>query len=246
MERSEGLVYINEMLERQGIVCNENTSTLLYDYYSLLSEKNKVMNLTRITDFKDAVIKHFIDSLIVLKFPETKVIFEEQEKPLRLADIGSGAGIPGFPLKIACPYINVTSIDSVGKKVHFQNATAVALGLRDFKALHARIEDLAHAKDVRGTFDICTFRAVSGLSVLCEYGLPLLKKGGTLIAYKASGADEEVKNAQKSLKVLGGKIRGVKHFNIEGAERSLVVIEKMADTPKKYPRKAGTPVKSPL
>ena len=246
MERSEGLVYINEMLERQGIVCNDNTSMLLYDYYSLLTEKNKVMNLTRITDFKDVIIKHFIDSLIVLKFPETKCIFEKKEKPVQLADIGSGAGIPGFPIKIACPYINITSIDSVGKKVEFQNATAAALGLRDFKALHARIEDLAHAKDVRGSFDICTFRAVSGLSVLCEYGLPLLKKGGTLIAYKASGADEEVKNAQKALKVLGGKIRVVKHFNIESAERSLVVIEKMADTPKKYPRKAGTPVKSPL
>ena len=166
----------------------------------------------------------------------------------RLIDVGTGAGFPGIPLAIFRPDVHVTLMDSLNKRVTFLNNTVNELGLANCDAVHARAEDLAHNVKYREQYDICVSRAVAALPVLCEYCLPFVKKGGLFVSYKASGSEQELKEADKAIKTLGGRLFAVKTVHLPGTDivRKLIIIKKTQETPKKYPRKAGTPAKQPL
>ena len=166
----------------------------------------------------------------------------------RLIDVGTGAGFPGIPLAIFRPDVHVTLMDSLNKRVTFLNNTVNELGLANCDAVHARAEDLAHNTKYREQYDICVSRAVAALPVLCEYCLPFVKKGGLFVSYKASGSEQELKDADKAIKILGGRLFAVKTVHLPGTDivRKLIIIKKTQETPKKYPRKAGTPAKQPL
>ena len=215
-------------------------------YYELLIEKNKVMNLTAITDKEDVIVKHFIDSIALIPYLLDKGINTNNE--LKIIDIGTGAGFPGLPLKIMMPDVKFTLLDSLNKRVSFLNEVIDELKLKDIKALHGRAEDFAKQKEYRENFDLCVSRAVANLSTLSEYCLPYVKTGGQFVPYKSGKIDEELSQAKKAVSVLGGKITDVVKFQLGDTdmERSFVVIEKEKNTPKKYPRKAGLPSKEPL
>lgn len=208
-------------------------------YYELLLEKNSVMNLTRITEFDDVVEKHFADSLALAKY-------KDLTGPLRILDLGCGAGFPGIPLKIAFPALQVTLLDSVGKKISFVNDVIRELQLNDCVGIHARAEDLARKNDFREQFDLVTSRAVANLSTLSEYCLPFVRKGGSFIAYKSGESDEEIQNAAHAISVCGGAAPETIRYSLGDMGRSLVFISKEKSTPRVYPRKAGTPSKTPL
>ena len=187
------------------------------------------------------LVKHFLDSLACVKAVDIK-------KVKRMMDVGTGAGFPGVPLKIAFPHLEACLLDSLKKRVNFLEETFDLLKLTDITAVHGRAEEYAKNKAYRESFDLCVSRAVSNLATLSEYCLPYVKVGGSFISYKSGTVQEEAEQAEKAVKILGGKIRDVVYFSLPDSEiqRSLVVIEKVKSTPGKYPRKAGTPLKEPL
>lgn len=211
------------------------------DFYEYMVEKNKVMNLTGITEFQEVLVKHFLDSLACVKAVD-------MQKVKSVMDVGTGAGFPGVPLKIAFPHLKACLLDSLKKRVNFLEETFEILKLTDITAIHGRAEEYAKNKAYRESFDLCVSRAVSNLATLSEYCLPYVKVGGSFISYKSGTVQEEVEQAEKAVKILGGKIKDVVYFQLPDSEiqRSLVVIEKINFTPGKYPRKAGTPLKEPL
>ena len=221
-------------------------------YYKLLTEKNKVMNLTAITEYDDVLIKHFADSLLVHKaITGSKEITDynlENFKRAVLLDVGTGAGFPGLPLKICNPGMTVHLLDSLNKRVGFISEVINELGLADIKAFHGRSEDYGKEKSFREQYDIAVSRAVADLSVLSEYCMPFVKKEGLFISYKGDNAEEEIKGAEKAINILGGKIADVQRIPLPGTDavRTFVIIRKLRSTPAKYPRKAGTPVKEPI
>ena len=209
-------------------------------YEKLLVEWNEKMNLTAITEHNEVVIKHFADSLFGLKF------IKESSS---IIDVGTGAGFPGLPLKIARPDIKLTLLDSLNKRLNFLTEVKNQLGLSDVTCVHSRAEDGAKSgSDLRESFDVATSRAVANLSVLCEYCLPYLKRGGVFLAYKGSDVDEELMNAQNAIETLGGEVTGVYQYNIPDTDinHSVVVITKVRNTPDKYPRLQGKIQKKPL
>jgi len=208
-------------------------------YYELLTAKNKVMNLTAITEYNDVVKKHFIDSMMISRVLDMKKINS-------LCDVGTGAGFPGIPLKIVYPHLHLTLVDSVGKRVNFLSEVVEKLGLEDVEAIHSRTEDLAHNSKYREKYDLVTARAVASMNVLSEYCIPYAKIGGYFAAYKSGNIGEEIENAKNSIKTLGGKIEKTDMFELYEMGRSIVLIRKVNSTPKIYPRKAGTPSKNPL
>lgn len=237
---------IRNMLQNAGVDPDGKKVDAFLLYYELIVEKNKVMNLTRITDFGDAVAKHFADSLALSKFIDLK-------SNLSVLDLGTGAGFPGIPLAIAWPELKVTMMDSVGKKINFVNEaiekinrTSEGKVLSNAAAYHARAEELANDGKHREKYDLCVSRAVANMSSLTEYCLPFVKKGGIFAAYKAGNCGEEVKKAEKAIKILGGKKPDLKEYSLEGMERTIILIRKEKSTPKMYPRRAGTPTKSPI
>ncbi|MDD3150002.1 MAG: 16S rRNA (guanine(527)-N(7))-methyltransferase RsmG [Candidatus Gastranaerophilales bacterium] len=214
---------------------------LFEDFFMILKEYNQQMNLVSNTEEKVVFEKHFIDSLALAKVQKTD--------KLKLIDVGTGGGFPAIPLAIAFPEWEIVAVDSVGKKINFINMTAEKLGLSgNLKAINVRSEELARNEDFREKFDICTTRAVAQMPVIAEYCLPFLKKDGLFIAYKAKTAEEELKNAQKAIKILGGKELPIISYEISENEedRNLIVIKKISKTPAKYPRKTGIAKKTPL
>ena len=235
------LTILEESCKELGITLDENQKKQFTDFYEYLVEKNKVMNLTGITEFQEVLIKHFLDSLACVKAVDMSRI-------KRIMDIGTGAGFPGVPLKIAFPHLEACLLDSLKKRVNFLEETFQMLKLENITAIHGRAEEYAKNKQYRETYDLCVSRAVSNLATLSEYCLPYVKTGGYFISYKSGTVQEEVEQAQKAVKILGGKIQDVVYFQLPDSEiqRSLVVIEKIKATPGRYPRKAGTPLKEPL
>ena len=228
-------------LEQLPVSLNEKQVYQFMKYYELLVEWNKVMNLTAITDFDEVCKKHFIDSLSLVKAYDLSSV-------KTLIDIGTGAGFPGIPLKIAFPDLNVTLLDSLNKRVNFLNAVIDELELENINALHGRAEDFAGKEKLREQYDICVSRAVANLSTLCEYCIPYVKVGGNFISYKSEKITEEIVTAKKAITILGGKLENQEEFIIPNSDiyRNLVVIYKNKKTPASYPRKAGVPSKNPI
>ena len=215
----------------------------LYKFYEILVEKNKVMNLTSITEIKEFTYKHFIDSIAL-----EKSVKDLGSKNYNIADMGTGAGFPGVPIKIVYRETKVLLLDSLNKRLNFLNEVIEELGLKDITTIHSRAEELQAKGEYRENFDLCVSRAVSALPTLSEYCLPYVKLGGKFVAYKATGADEEIEASKTAIRVLGGEIKETAHFTIKDTDytRVLLSIEKIKNTPKKYPRSGGKPSKNPL
>lgn len=213
-------------------------------FYEDMLEKNQVMNLTGITERREVIVKHYIDSLL-----PTCLLPDFPKPGTRLLDLGSGAGFPGIPLAIAFPNLQLTLMDSLNKRIVYLTDEIVKLGLQNHtEALHARAEELARQAGQREAYDYCSSRAVARLAVLSEYCLPFVKVGGRMLAYKAGEIEEELSEAQFAIKKLGGTTDQVVSFSLpdDAGKRSLVVIRKIKETPRIYPRKAGMPTKAPL
>jgi 16S rRNA (guanine527-N7)-methyltransferase len=214
-------------------------------YYEMLIETNKVMNLTAITELDEVITKHFLDSLALAKvYPD----ISNPDNKLKVLDLGTGAGFPGIPLKIAFPHLQVTLMDSLNKRVKFLQSVINKLELCDINGVHGRAEEMARNAAYRESFDLCVSRAVANLSTLSEYCLPFVKNGGKFISYKSADIEEELESAKKAINVLGGKLTAVKKFTLPDSdiERSFVLVDKVKNTPKTYPRKAGTASKEPI
>jgi 16S rRNA (guanine527-N7)-methyltransferase len=230
----------DEGLSTLGIVLTDNQRQQFIDYYELLIEWNKVMNLTAITDLSEVVQKHFIDSLSLVK-----VLQPTKEKVL---DVGTGAGFPGIPLKIVFPEMEIILLDSLKKRLTFLDEVINTLKLEKIQTLHGRAEDYGKDNKYREQFDLCVSRAVAKLSSLSEYCLPYVRVGGLFISYKSGKVEEELEMSAKAFQILGAKLKEVEEFKLPSTdiERTLVVLEKEGITPIKYPRSAGKPSKDPL
>ena len=221
------------------IVLSENQVKKFYEYMLLLLEWNEKINLTSITDKKDIVLKHFADSITVCKYiPENA----------KLLDVGTGAGFPGIPVKIVRDDVEVVLLDSLNKRILFLDDVIDKLDMKNIQAVHGRAEEFGRNKDFRQSFDVVTSRAVANMAVLSEYLIPFSKLGGKCVIMKGADFEEELNNSKKAIKVLGGKINSVDEFVLPASDmkRTIVVVDKIGDTPKQYPRKAGTPAKKPI
>ncbi|MGG1518973.1 16S rRNA (guanine(527)-N(7))-methyltransferase RsmG [Paenibacillus oryzisoli] len=230
-----------ERLAEEGIVLSERQLEQFEIYFKTLVLWNEKMNLTGITEREQVYLKHFYDSLsLAFNF--------DMKQAVSLADIGSGAGFPSIPLKIVFPHLKVTIVDSLNKRITFLKEVVSLLGLTDTECVHGRAEDIARVAKYRDQFDLVTARAVARLSVLNEFCLPFVKKGGTFIAMKGSEVEDELQDAAYSLSELRGKLVKVTRMTlpVEESLRHFVEVEKTGATPAKYPRKAGTPLKEPL
>lgn len=223
------------------IELSEKQTEQFYRFYEQMVETNKYMNLTGITQLDEVIVKHFLDSLAVSKAVS-------MEKVKKIIDVGTGAGFPGIPLKIAYPDLEVCLLDSLKKRIGFLEEVCRENQLQKVETLHGRAEDYAKNPAYREKFDLCVSRAVANLATLAEYCLPYVEVGGYFVSYKSGNVDNERKEAEKAIEILGGKIKDVIYFTLPETEieRSLVVIEKGKETPGKYPRKAGMPAKEPL
>lgn len=224
-----------------GIHLSDEQLSQFYTYYQMLIEWNEKINLTAITDFDEVIKKHFLDSLSIGRILN-------QDTDVSILDIGTGAGFPGIPIKISFPNTEITLMDSLNKRVNFLNEVINTLGLEKIKALHGRAEDFAKKDMFRESFDLCVSRAVANLSSLSEFCLPYVKVGGKFISYKSEKAMEELDVSKKAITILGGGNVTCDEFVLPGTDfnRTFVMIHKIKETPGKYPRKAGTPVKQPL
>ena len=238
---SYDLTTLENGCQELGIQLNGQQKEQFIKFYEYLIEKNKVMNLTAITEFDEVVEKHFLDSVSLTKQMDL-------HQPLKVLDLGTGAGFPGIPLKIVFPELEITLMDSLNKRVLFLQDVISSLQLQDIEAVHGRAEEAARNKKYREGFDLCVSRAVANISTLSEYCLPFVKIGGSFISYKSSTIEDELEDGKKGIAILGGKVKDVYKFTLPDSElqRSFVVIQKEKKTPKAYPRKAGTPSKDPL
>ena len=222
-----------------NIVFNDKQLEQFYDYMNLMIEWNEKINLTAITEPEDIILKHFIDSLTINKYIE----IDET-----LADVGTGAGFPGIPLKIYRPDLKITLVDSLNKRINFLNEVIAKLNLEDIETVHSRIEDFGQNIKYRENFKYVTARAVANLQVLSEYLLPLVKQEGNCICMKGSEIEEELEKSNKAIHILGGIVENQEKLLLPHSDikRNIIIIKKIKNTPSKYPRKAGVPAKSPL
>lgn len=232
---------LSEGCRQLGISLTEEQTEQFMLYYEKLIEVNRVMNLTAITEFEDVMRKHFLDSLTLVKAADMKNV-------KRVLDLGTGAGFPGIPLKIAFPDTEFVLLDSLNKRVKFLHDIIELCRLKKIQAVHGRAEELAGKKEYRESFDLCVSRAVANLSSLSEYCLPYVEKGGLFVSYKSGNIQEELEAAGYAIQILGGRIKDTVKFKLPGSDmdRSLVVIEKIRETPARYPRRAGIPSREPL
>ena len=228
-------------LQEMDITLTDKQISQFLVYYEMLTEWNQSVNLTAITEYQDVMKKHFIDSLSLVKVYDVK-------SRSSVIDVGTGAGFPGLALKIAFPEMELTLLDSLNKRIHFLDAVIERLELFGIETLHGRAEDYARQDTYREQFDLCVSRAVANLSTLSEYCLPFVKKDGLFISYKSEKIGEEWKAAEKAISLLGGRVKNQLEFILPGSDifRNLFVIEKISDTPKKFPRQAGLPSREPL
>ncbi|ARI75526.1 16S rRNA (guanine(527)-N(7))-methyltransferase RsmG [Halobacillus mangrovi] len=228
-------------LQEQGIELNEKQQHQFQRYFKILVEWNEKMNLTAITDQEGVYLKHFYDSL-------TAAFYYDFDRPLRICDVGAGAGFPSLPLKIAFPQLKVTIVDSLKKRITFLNHLAHELELDDVAFYHDRAENFGKNEKFREGYDLVMARAVARMSVLSELCLPLTTKGGHFMAMKGPNLSEEMEEAVVAIQTVGGEVVDTYTFDLpeENSERNIAIIEKRRKTPKKYPRKAGTPNKSPI
>ena len=226
--------------ESVNIILDKTQKEQFQRYYELLIEWNSFMNLTAITEYSEVLKKHFFDSLSIVK----KIDLTEINN---MIDIGTGAGFPGIPLKIAFPHLRVVLLDSLGKRVKFLNYVIEEVKMEEIEAIHGRAEDFAKNVKYREQFDLSVSRAVANLASLSEYYIPYTKIGGSFVSYKSVKAEEEIHNAEKAISVLGGKVENICKFELlDTGERTLVQIKKIRKTDKKYPRKAGMPSREPI
>lgn len=228
-------------LNELGIVLDEYKQKQFEKYYELLVEWNKVMNLTGITEYEEVNEKHFVDSLSLVKVLDIS-------KFSTVIDVGTGAGFPGIPLKIVYPHLKVTLLDSLNKRINFLNKVIEKLELKDICTIHGRAEDYARREEHREKYDLCVSRAVANLATLSEFCLPYVKVTGCFLSYKSGDVEEEMQQSAAAVKVLGGKVTDVFIFQLPESDisRSLIKIEKVKRTGKKFPRKAGLPAKEPI
>ena len=226
-------------LEKMSISLNKEQYDQFYAYMVLLIEWNEKINLTAITEPQEIILKHFVDSLTIAKYIE---------EGKTIIDMGTGAGFPGIPLKIYRNDVKVVLADSLNKRIKFLNEVIEKLQLKNIETIHCRAEELGKNKEYREKFDYATSRAVANLSTLSEYLLPFVKLNGSGIFMKTMEIDEELENAKKAIKILGGRIEKVDKFEIPESDlgRSIIIVTKEKQTPSKYPRKPGTPAKEPL
>ena len=226
-------------LNQLKIIIDRDQIQKFHIYMKLLLEWNKKINLTAITDEEEIILKHFVDSLTVLKY------INENDK---IIDVGTGAGFPGIPIAIMMPNVKITLLDSLNKRINFLNEVIKELDLKNVETIHSRSEDCGKDMLYREKYDISIARAVANLSTISEYLLPFVKIGGKMICMKGSEIEEELKNAQYAIKVLGGKIISRDKFTLPESDikRNIIIVEKEQYTPKMYPRKAGLPAKEPI
>lgn len=230
---------LKEILLKNGIL--EEKCAQFFKYYEMLIDWNEKINLTAITDEDEVAQKHFLDSLNANVDGIIKNGFS-------VIDVGTGAGFPGIPLKINDPSLKLTLLDSLAKRVNFLNEVTKSLGLENVAAVHARAEELGVKKEYREKFDVCVSRAVANLATLSELCLPFVKCGGYFVSLKGPKAEQEVNEAQKAIKILGGEFVGIENYDVSDTDlnHNIVIIKKISHTPTKYPRKAPKPAKEPL
>ena len=234
-------IFLKEFLNKYDIAITDDQAHLLNRYYDMVVEKNKVMNLTGITEYNEFITKHFLDSLSICK---TGLNLAGK----KIIDVGTGAGFPGIPLKIVYPDTNIVLMDSLNKRLLFLDEVIKELNLKNIVTLHGRAEELGIKDLYREKFDVCVSRAVARLATLAEYCVPFVKKGGYFVSYKSGNIEEELLEANKAIDILGGKAEKPVLFNLAEEEmgRSFVIISKIGSTPKKYPRQVGKPSKEPI
>ena len=239
MELNKFKELMKENLKELNVDLTDLQLEQFYNYMSILIEWNKFMNLTGITDPEEVITKHFIDSLTVL---------DKIDKNATIIDVGTGAGFPGIPVKIAFPETKVVLLDSLNKRIKFLNEVIEKLELKDIETIHGRAEECGRNKSYREKYDIAIARAVAPLNVLLEYLMPFVKVNGKCLCMKGSSSEEEIKNSKNAVKVLGGEIIKTEEFYIPNTDikRRIVQVNKIKETSNKYPRKAGTPSKEPL
>lgn len=228
-----------EMLSKINIKLQNQQIEQFYNYMNLLIEWNKKINLTAITEPKDIILKHFVDSLTISKYINQNA---------KIADIGTGAGFPGIPLKILNPENDIVLIDSLNKRINFLHEVIKVNNLQKIETIHTRAEEIGHNKNYRGQFDIVTSRAVAKLNTLLEYMLPLLKNGGRCICLKGPNIEQELEESKNALVILGGKITKIEEINLPYSDNKRTIIEVLSvkQSPNRYPRKAGVPTNLPL
>jgi 16S rRNA (guanine527-N7)-methyltransferase len=232
---------LNKASNNEGLEYNEKKHGQFMRYKELIKEWNEKVNLTAIKEDEEIVKKHFIDSMKVFKFDKLK-------DAKSVIDIGTGGGFPGIPMKIMKPEINIVLLDSLNKRIKFLNEVIKELNLEGIKAIHGRAEDFAQEVEYRGKFDVAVSRAVANLTVLSEFCIPYVKVGGYFVAMKGPAVEEEIKQSKNAIRMLGGRVEHIEKVQIEDSDlnHNLVIISKISETNKKYPRKAGMVTKSPL
>ena len=230
---------IIELSNKIGVKINEKEVQKFYDYMNLLLEWNEKINLTAITEMNDVILKHFVDSMTILKYVEDNK---------KVVDVGTGAGFPGIPIAIMNDNVDITLLDSLNKRLLFLKEVIDKLNLKNVNTVHGRAEDFGQDKSTREKYDIAVSRAVANMSTLSEYLIPTVKTGGICICMKGAEIEQELEDAKKAIKEFGGKIERIEKFVLPNSdmERNIIIIRKEKQTPNRYPRKAGTPAKEPI